>query len=357
MIKVFHIIQSLGNGGCENMLLRVLPLMKKHEHIIVTLKERGELANKYEDIGIRVVNLEGNLWRLFLLVKKEKPGLIVTYLFHADVAGRVFLPFFYKGKIIPFLRTNYNYSKYWIARFFEKLSSPFVVNYFVNSKSVKNFYIKNLGITNKNYFVIPNGLDVSVFDRAKRHRLKTRSELKIDNNDVAVCCVANLHPNKGHTYLLSAFEEVYYQHKNVWLLLIGDGEERDALTSQVKSYKSKGRILFLGKRNNIPELLGTSDIFVLPTFFEGMSNALMEAMAASLPIITTKINENIELVGSGAILVETKSVAGIREGINSLIESKRRRENMGNKLHERVRRLYNIKATSTRFENAIKKVI
>lgn len=325
--KIIHIIQSLDNGGCENMLLRTLPLLNGFEHKIVTLKELGELAPKFVSAGILVETVHATgffnvpgIFRLRRIIQKESPHVVLTYLFHADMIGRLALHSTTSAPIVPFLRTTYNHPKYLIARILEWLTKPLVRQYLANSDAVKDFYIKRIGVHPEKITVIPNGIDTSYFDSIMPDP-KLRESLGIKPDDFVIICVANLHINKGHQYLLEAFEGVYKENTNLHLLIVGDGVERDSLKNQMQGYTSKNNVSFLGRRTNVPELLKISDCFVLPTLFEGQSNAIMEAMASGLPVITTNIPENRMLIktNSNGILVPTRDVNAIVQAINTVV--------------------------------------
>ena len=145
--KILHIIQSLGNGGCENMLLRTLPFLSdEFEHHIITLRELGELAPQFTEKGIHVTTVHWNGFfdiagykRLFTEVRQFAPDVTITYLFHADMIGRLFLQRSISAPVIPFLRTTYNHPKYLIARLFEMATKHLVPRYLANSEAVKNF--------------------------------------------------------------------------------------------------------------------------------------------------------------------------------------------------------------------------
>ncbi len=342
--KILHIIQSLGNGGCENMMLRTLPLLDGFEHKIITLKELGELTPAFVSAGITVETVHCNgffdisgIRHLQKVVKEENPHIIITYLFHADILGRLFLSRCHSElveesqpsqhiktiPIIPFLRTTYNHPKYLIARLLEKATKHLVPRYLANSEAVKDFYVNKIGVPSEKIAIIPNGIDIAYFDSiASDPELKKSLGIKPD--DFVIICVANLHINKGHKYLLEAFEEVYKRNKNTQLLIIGDGAEKNNLEQQIKNYQSKDNIHFLGRRTDVPQLLKLSDCFVLPTLFEGMSNAIMEAMAANLPVITTDIPENRELIENGktGIFVPVKNNLAITQAIERIFGNK-----------------------------------
>lgn len=327
--RIFHIIQSLNNGGCENMLLRTLPFLREFDHTIITLKELGELAPKFaaNDIPVRTVHCNNlfdipGIIRLQKLVREEAPDIIITYLFHADMLGRLFLQKKTSAPIIPFLRTTYNHPRYFIARLLSRLTRSLVRHYIANSEAVKRFYVEHLGVSNNVIDVLPNGIDIQTFIPSSKN-VPLGASLGIIPNDIVLISVANLHPNKGHRYLLEAFEESYQKNTNLKLLIVGDGEERSRLKEQMRGYNSRTNILFLGKRQDVPELLKLSHIFILPTLFEGMSNALMEAMATRLPVITTDIEENRELVENNktGLLVPIKNSYALAEAIEKLIRN------------------------------------
>jgi len=277
------------------MLLRTLPLVNLFDHEIITLKSEGILASSFRIEGIKVTNLN-SIFDLLPTVNKIHPSLVITYLFHADFWGRILLGNLTNCRIIPFLRTTYNYPRYLPIRIFERLTSFFVKNYLANSESVKKFYVTKLGVKADKITVIPNGIDLKKYRKSNIIRSRYRNHFHITNTDKVIVCVANLLPNKGHKYLLQAFDEVYKKHPGVWLFLVGDGEMHTTLEKQIANYPSRSRVLFMGDRIDVSSILSASDIFVLPTLFEGMSNAIMEAMASSIPVITTDIPENRELI-------------------------------------------------------------
>lgn len=329
--KIIHFIQSLGDGGCENMLLRVLPILEKNDldNVIITLQKKGVLAENFYIKGIKVENIgQKNLvdifsyFRLIAALKKHRPDIIITYLFRADLVGRLFLKPFYYENVIPFLRTTYNHFRYWPAKIFEITTRGMVKHYLANSRAVKDYYVAYFGVAADKITVIPNGIDIDYYKSIARNN-SLRKIIGAKENDIMLICVANLLFYKGHRYLLEAFETVYQKKKNIRLLLVGDGKEKGNLLKQIDNYASKYNIHFLGRRSDVPQLLKISDIFVFPTLFEGMSNAIMEAMASGKAVIATDIPENKELIinGETGILVPIKNAGKIAEAIERLIDN------------------------------------
>jgi glycosyltransferase involved in cell wall biosynthesis len=359
--KILHIIQSLGNGGCENMLLRSLPLINDFDHKIITLKENGELAPAFISTGIKVetvccngLSVFSGIWRLRKHVKEEKPAIIITYLFHADMIGRIALRNIIETPIISSLRTTYNHPKYFVAQILEWLTKSIVRQYIANSDAVKDFYVSRIGVRSENIIVIPNGIDIDAYENADGSRII--QELSLPDNRFVITCVANFAVNKGHHYLLEAFESVFQENKKAYLILVGDGPERDNLERQMHRYKSKKHLILLGRRNDVPDILRASNCFILPTLFEGMSNAIMEAMAAGLPIITTDIPENRELIRTTetGILVPPRDTEALENAILNLLNDFEKYEMLGINAKRDIREKFDIKTVTSRLSRFLK---
>src|SRR3989344_2921651 len=152
--KAIHIIQSLGRGGCEMMLLNILPQLqdKGWENVVITLQPGGALEPQYREAGVRVLTVDSkhifdirSLLRLRSLLRSLRPTIVCTYLLRADIIGRFFLQPFSPAPVVPHLVTTYNHPRYRVARLFEWITRPFVKHYLANSDAVKNYYEQKLG--------------------------------------------------------------------------------------------------------------------------------------------------------------------------------------------------------------------
>lgn len=356
--KIIHIVSTLERGGAEISLLRMLPLLKDNiESIFVTIGSKGSLAEKFEEAGIRVFSVKqthlldiASYGRLIRLLKHIAPDLIITHLLYTDILGRFFIQLFTPFKVISSLATTYNFPRYWPARLFERFSHRLCAGYMANAHSVKQAYVEKFGVPEKKITVIQTGMDTEAF-AALTPDNHLRQELGIEPEDIVIICVANLHPNKGQRYLLEAFEAVHAHYPHTKLLIVGDGTERENLLHQVTSYTSKEAILFLGKRSDVPALLALSHIFALPTFFEGMCNAIMEAMARGIPIVTTDITENRELVTheQTGLLCPLQESQFLTQALERLILDEALRQNLGHKAAQEMQEKYALKPTAERW--------
>lgn len=356
--KILHLINTAERGGAEMSLLRMLPLLNEtFESIFVTLRGRGPLAENFERAGIKVIEVnQKHPWdiasyvRLRKILKTTHPDLIVTHLLLPDLIGRFFIQIFTPYKVISSLATTYNFPRYRIARFIEKSTRYFCRGYMANAESVKKTYVEKFGVPEKKVTVVPTGMDIESLQATVPNET-LRHSLGIKATDTVIICVANLHINKGHRYLLEAFEQLYKKHPDTKLLLVGGGQEKDALRNQVELYASKEAILFLGQRSDVSELLALSHIFALPTFFEGMCNAIMEAMASKLPVVTTDIPENQELVTheKTGLLCPVKDTERLADALERLVADRQLAKTLGQNGAESIERRYNLKDSVSRW--------
>ncbi|GAA4584387.1 glycosyltransferase [Planotetraspora phitsanulokensis] len=159
--------------------------------------------------------------------------------------------------------------------------------------------------------VIRNGLPDSAFQAIQPENIDTTLPL--------VLCLARLGPAKGHRFLLEAAALLSRQGRPVTLVLVGDGPERDDLESQARALGVDAR--FLGDQRAVGGFLARADMVVLPSTSEGMSNAVMEAMAAGRPVIATSVGGTPELLEDRGILVPPADPAALAEGITRLVEN------------------------------------
>jgi glycosyltransferase involved in cell wall biosynthesis len=149
--------------------------------------------------------------------------------------------------------------------------------------------------------------------------------------------VARLSQEKGHKVLINAFKQVS-QKLNAKLLIIGDGPLKETLMQQVQDLQIQDRVLFLGFRKDIPQLLAMIDLFVLSSFTEGISLTLLEAMASGKPVVATMVGGNPEVVVNRktGYLVPAGDATSMAEMMISLLGDHQKRQEMGIAGRERV---------------------
>lgn len=364
MIKpvIFHVIVSLNSGGCENNLLRTLPLMGEQTHIVVALKEPGSLAARYKAAGIQVICLNMRkpisiscFRSYYRLVRQNRPAAVISYLTHADLVVRL-MHTFIRVPAVSFLRAVPEGSELRAVRVFERLTRFLAHHYFANSQAIRNYYEKYLGVSPKKFTILPNGIDLEDYQGVDRSHF--RAEIGADSSTIIFTFVANLHPGKGHTYLLEAYEKICTQIPSSRLVLVGTGSLMGALKGQIAGFKSAQRIEFLGRRADIKGILAASDVFVFPSLHEGMSNALLEAMASRLPIIACDIPENRAILPiTAALYVKPRSVEDLSGAMLKIAKDPSLRRALAEGGHREAAERFDIHKTAAMFSQAIERLL
>lgn len=191
--------------------------------------------------------------------------------------------------------------------------------------------------------VIANGVDIERFSPSK-NKQSFRSEIGLDKNDIVIGTVGRLVPVKNQAMLLRAAARLYEYHNNIKVLLIGDGPLENELVALATSLGIAPNVRFLGRRSNVPDILRTLDIFVLPSLSEGMSNTILEAMSCKLPVVATNVGGNSELVVHGltGLLVQRNNHEEMCRKLEELVMNPDKREQMGSQGRKRVGSFFSI---------------
>lgn len=170
------------------------------------------------------------------------------------------------------------------------------------------------------------GIDTKEIKQLKVCPDKKRTELGIQN-ELLLLSIGELNKNKNHKMILSALSSINKPFKYV---ICGQGDELSDLTALAQKLNLKDKVLFLGYRNDVKEILKIADIYCFPSKREGLSVALMEAMAAGLPCLVSNIRGNNDLIDTkGGLLFDLDSPIEVKQGLEYLIESKSERKKMG----------------------------
>ena len=191
----------------------------------------------------------------------------------------------------------------------------------------------------KVFFVPGVGVDIVSLEQriASIDRSEKRKELGLSVDTVVAITVGGLNANKNHIQALKALSKL--TKTNFHYLIAGNGESEQKLKNAVNELMLQDKVSFLGFRRDVPELLVASDVFILTSRREGLPKAVMEAMAAGLPIIATDVRGNRDLVKSGenGYLVPIDDVEQTAIAVEHLIDSEDLRRSMGEKSKELVK--------------------
>lgn len=378
MRKVAHIITDLDVGGAEKQLLLILPYLQKYFEIyVICCRSVGTIGKIIEKSGIKIIYLgaKSNLdvrviWRMRQAIRQIRPDIIVTYLLFADILGRIIGKMAGIKKIICNERSSLPGRDY--LRSLDKWTGSLVTTYVVQTQTFKRFLTKRLNVAENKFHVIPNAVLVKETRNNHRHgrgpafgreKLQTRKALGFNQDDILVAYVGNLKKAKGHNVLLRAARLMTNNQlpmtNDIKLLMVGDGRLRRNLERKANKLGISNKVHFLGLRDDVQEILAASDIFVIPSLAEGMSNALLEAMAVGLPCIVSDIEVHREMIkdGENGLLFKTGNAKDLSKKILFLANHEEMRENIGLKAREYVKRHHDPSFVSNKWVHLINNVI
>jgi glycosyltransferase involved in cell wall biosynthesis len=353
---VLHLSSTSGPGGAEMVVSRLASHVDPTRfHPTVGLFHSGFLAELCRQAGVRtrLVPIRGALdvgWfrRAWRVVREERVALIHAHEFTANTYGTAVA----RLAGVPLIATVHGKSYYperlkrrVAYRLVSRMSTMVAV-----SHDLKRFIVQQLGIAPDRIRVIHNGVEPHVpipLDEVERYR----AELGLQRGERVVGTVASLYPVKGHTYLLEAVGAVLEACPRTTFLLIGQGELHRSLEAEARSRGYGERVRFLGFRPDVSALLDLMDVFALPSLSEGLSIAVLEAMAAGKPVVATDVGGNGELVvdGETGFLVPARDADALAGAVIRLLKDAGRAAEFGRRGRRRAREHFSLSAMSNEY--------
>ncbi len=345
-IKVLFLIDSLGPGGAERLMVDLLPRLREIgvDSDVVAIQERhgNPIADDLRRVGVTVstVGIErlrerGALARVMTAVLDSSPDVIHTQLEFADILGSI------AGSRldIPTIATIHTLDrpKPWsreAARFrvmawtLRRRSQRVIAV----SESARRHVLRKAGLPKRCTITIHNGINLTPFlgtDHTTRNRV--REELDFAPDVPVVATVAVLREPKGIDDMLEALPALLINHPLLRYLIVGDGPHRTALEAKAAELGVHDSVHFAGRRADVADMLAAADIFVLPSLTEALPTVIIEAMAVGLPVVATTVGGIPELVehGTTGVLVPPASPLRLSEAVGRLLDSPRQRHAMG----------------------------
>jgi glycosyltransferase involved in cell wall biosynthesis len=211
------------------------------------------------------------------------------------------------------------------------------------SPGVKDYLVQEIGLAPDKIRVVANGVDIAAIDAA-RQRNEVRRELGLPAEVPVIGLVGRLdHWGKGHKELFAAMVRLTARYP-VQALIVGGGRREAELKQAAADLGLADAVHFLGSRRDVPDLLHAMDIFVLPSYSEGLSLALMEAMAAGLPVVASRVGGNPELVEDGdtGLLIPPQDADALAAALERLLADPTGAKTMGEKARRRVEENYSL---------------
>jgi glycosyltransferase involved in cell wall biosynthesis len=362
-LRVMHIISNLDIGGAQEVVRTLVAYLAEEGcvPIVCTFKD-GPLRQDIEQIGILVEVLPARRYSimefpLFVhdMVQIRRALVDVVKKHHVDVVQTHLL------RILDFLvLTVRDRSKtpliFWTAhntneelqaeqlprhkwllkpkrlgyRLLYRLSARSVDGFIAVAEGVKTELLETIRPTEDKITVICNGVDVKRYQRSV-DKAALRQTLGLNEHDRVIAVVGTFKRQKGHAHLIEAAASLIPEFPDLHILLIGDGDLRAELQAQTQNLRIEQHVHFLGSRYDVPDLLAASDYFVLPSLWEGLPMALIEAMASGLPIVATEVSgtQQVMVPGETGLVVPAGDTQQLKEAIRSLLANPARAQAMG----------------------------
>ncbi|MEZ6067352.1 MAG: glycosyltransferase [Planctomycetaceae bacterium] len=331
--RLAYCITDLDAGGAERALVQIACRLQGPDWQIKVfcLGPEAELAEPLQLCGIEVESLDVSRRRpiqaireLAAGLRQWQPELLQTFLFHANIAGRLAARSAKVPLVVSGLRVAERDAR-WRMRLDRWTQSLVTCNVCV-SRGVADFSITEVGLAREKTVVIPNGVDAERFSTALPADLQTYG---IPPQSRTLLFVGRLHPQKAPELLIEAARPLIERDSDLYLLLVGDGPMMEELRQQVRGSGMDRQVLFPGRLPNVAPLLKASTLLVLPSRWEGMPNVVLEAMAAGCPVVATAVEGSSDLIrhGESGWLCNPNSVNDLRAALTLALadESTRRR--------------------------------
>jgi len=346
MKNILFITPKLNRAGAQIHVLELCRHLDKEKYsprVCVLCEDKGILAEEFEKLGARVDNI--GVGKISLLVESYKyftgaeidilhvhdapfPAILVTII--ARIKGVKAIIWHLHGL------WWFSFCRKYIFKSLMKIINNLCTTFIAVSHYTREFWIKEFGLNPEKVVVIANGVDPAVFTPTPK--VEQRPLLKLNVESKVIGTVGSLTPKKGHKYLIMAAKRVLETFHDVYFVIVGDGELRAQLDCLSSELRVRDKILFLGTRHDIPNILKEFDIFVFPSAYEKRQRigetfgiAILEAMATAKPVVASRFSGIPEVVEDGetGILVKPADPEALAEIIINLLNDPNKAIAMG----------------------------
>ena len=350
---IVHVVYRLDTGGMERVLVTVVNRTQlQYRHAVICLDGFSEFRELIEDPDVPCLALNkrpgkdwGCYFRLWKALRKLKPDLVHSYNFGAldaapvaKLAGVRRVVHAERGRNASDPRgenRKYRNLRRWLL--------PFIDRYLAVSRDLQDWLTEKVGIDPSRVVFIPNGIDPANFVVAPgMNEVRPILGSFAPPGTIVIGTVGRLDPVKDQAGLVSAFnllrESLPEVRERLRLVIVGEGPQRSVLEAQIAHLGLLEQVRLLGNRDNVPAILVEFDIFALSSIAEGMPGVLLEAMAAGLPIVATKVGGVSEVVSSEitGLLVAADSPHALAEALANYVSDEALRSRHGHAGRERV---------------------
>jgi sugar transferase (PEP-CTERM/EpsH1 system associated) len=349
-VRIMHVVDTLGKGGLENGLVNLIERLDpaRFEHVVCAIRGLGANADRLPRERVRVMCMgktpSGSRFQagdLMRAIREVSPDVVhsrnwpaIEAVLAARLLGRASVHSEHG------IETDAKVKQPWRRTCFRRLAFGLANRVVSVSRQLGDMHARDTGYSRNKITVIHNGVDCERFRPDAAVRGRVRRELGLADEELCLGCVGNLLPVKDHLTLLRALDGLDAVTTRWRLLIAGEGTERPKLEAFLETQGEwRHRVHFLGLSNSVAGLLQAMDLFVLPSLFEGISNALLEAMATGLPVAVTATGGNPEVVvdGESGLLFPGQDAQALSSHLARLATDRDLRVRLGAQAVRRVR--------------------
>ena len=313
-VKVLQYSGAMNRGGAETILMNIFRNIDREKfefHFVTHSKETSDYDQEIIALGGKVIYLNKPNYKDLKTFKKEFKQMINDYgpydaiHSHVQLFNGLILHEAKKNNIkrrISHAHLNGDYSKSSIIRNIYVHYSKYLIRKnsteFIACSKDAGKYLYN----NADFITMNNAIDVNLFNYDNKSKL-LHEEYNLDFDNKIITHIGTFKSAKNHEYIIEVFNELIKRDNKWRLFLVGDGELKDKIVNKTRLYNLGDYVYFLGKREDIPHILQSTDVFIMPSILEGLPVVLVEAQAAGVPcIISNNIPTSCDL-GLGLVKV------------------------------------------------------
>lgn len=367
-LSILYLIDMLyARGGTEKHLLDLASGMAERGHK-VTVRSfldkgfgsafRDVSSIDYECLNVkRIYDFKGMmaLFRLCSFMAVSRCDIIQTFHTGADLVGPIAAKLANMRTAVVSSRRDTGYTKLPRHLKAQKLLNQWVDKVLANSDAVREAVEEQEGLAHEKIEVIYNGIHAEQFANVDDARKRLfRQSHRIPAGKILIGSVGNVRPVKGYHTMVEVARALCPQYQQLHFLHAGTGEDLDELKESCHIYGIADQFSFLGKIEEVPEFLSLLDIYMQPSLSEGFSNAILEAMAAGLPVMATRVGGTKEMIdhGKNGFFVEPEDSVGMASCLETLIKDKALRHDIGHSAQCRILREFTFDRMIDRYEVA-----
>jgi glycosyltransferase involved in cell wall biosynthesis len=328
-IRIVEILATGSNGGAQEHLYSLLTRLDpaRYEASVVALSN-GSSVRKLQRAGIPVLVIDSTddavaVGALATHLAEVRPDVIHNHMFRAETVGtRAAMALEAIGHRRPFIVSTVHSSRVRSATDREEVRrlTPEMDHLIAVSRAIERKIDaegRNVGVP---ISLIYNGVDLDRY--APQEPCSTlRDEYGMEPGSLVVGVVARLEPEKGHPTLLEAWPQVLFEVPDAYLLVVGEGSQRETLERQAAELRVAHRVVFTGRRDDVPAVTAALDVAVLPSYREAQGLSVLEAMALSRPVVASNVGGIPEMIDDGltGLLVPPHDPAALADAITRLL--------------------------------------